>query len=456
MGSLFVHLINIFGASFQGRRANNEDDLSWEYEGEGGPFFLAVADGMGGVAGGEFASRMTILQCRSVYEDIIEQGLDSNSLREGMVRIFMEADERVKRGKLEHPAVKQMGTTLTCVLGVGDKYVIGNLGDSRAYILKKKTAHQITSDHSLGGSMLTRCVNGIGDKPDIFPRNNGTYRFKMGDILLLCSDGLVAGRFGSRPGEILATYQNDNEIRIGIMRLIALAHASGSRDNITVLAAEYGNRVDRSGSWNSPLVKMLTFLIVVTLTVLLAVHFRWTNDPFTLLCGLFEDDTQQTVVEEGDGLDSIPFMIRNEHPDEVELHRTEQDTPVNSTPSAFPSDRSHTIRLYGNRTSNVPLTDSDVLSWIVSPSCQETGIDSIRICFHHIGDPRIRYHHRIADPTDSFVQLNRLDENAPIWEWQGVRWCVEVFLEGEEKPITSEESEIRLRKRFLTDSDGIR
>jgi protein phosphatase len=207
------------------------------------PPLFAVADGMGGAQAGEVASKLAAGAVK-------ERGSDVESL-------IQEANRRVHQRSLEDPNTSGMGTTLT-VAEVEDGVVsIGHVGDSRAYLVRDGNLEQLTEDHSLVGelmrtgklsaeeaethpqrSMITRA---LGTDPnvdvDIF-----SVEPRVGDLFLLCSDGLTS-MVDDR--EILRIVEEKRSDLDGLVKaLIKAANKGGGEDNITVIAFEIGDTDD--------------------------------------------------------------------------------------------------------------------------------------------------------------------------------------------------------------------
>jgi protein phosphatase len=219
------------------RRRRNEDSYVID------PPLFAVADGMGGAQAGEVASKLAAGAVK-------ERGSDVESL-------IQEANRRVHQRSLEDPNTSGMGTTLT-VAEVEDGVVsIGHVGDSRAYLVRDGNLEQLTEDHSLVGelmrtgklsaeeaethpqrSMITRA---LGTDPnvdvDIF-----SVEPRVGDLFLLCSDGLTS-MVDDR--EILRIVEEKRSDLDGLVKaLIKAANKGGGEDNITVIAFEIGDTDD--------------------------------------------------------------------------------------------------------------------------------------------------------------------------------------------------------------------
>ncbi|HEY6737773.1 MAG TPA: protein phosphatase 2C domain-containing protein, partial [Actinopolymorphaceae bacterium] len=219
-------------------RENNEDS------GYAGPHLLMVADGMGGVAGGEVASAITI--------DVVK-ALDRPDHTDPLAALSAAAAEAnlriARRGKAE-PRYDGMGTTLTAgVLFDGSRLGLLHIGDSRAYLLRDGDLTQITKDHTFVQSLvddgrlteaqarvhphralIIRVLDGSQDhKPDL-----KTFDLRPGDRLLFCSDGTE----DVSHDDIAAALLENPDPGIAAGTLIRLALRSGTSDNVTCVVAD--------------------------------------------------------------------------------------------------------------------------------------------------------------------------------------------------------------------------
>lgn len=229
-------------------RTNNEDALLVAE-----PLF-AVADGMGGHAGGEVASMVAVEALRAAFEQ--------NPTADGLVEAVQQANRAVLERAAADAELRGMATTLTALALVDvdgePRLVLVNLGDSRAYLLQQGELSQLTEDHSLveelvrEGQMspeeaavhpqrhiVTRAL-GIGSvvEPDVWQIL--PYR---GDRLLLCSDGLI--NEVTEP-EIASVLRRETDPQAASGELVSLARQHGGADNITVLVVDVVDDDDRA------------------------------------------------------------------------------------------------------------------------------------------------------------------------------------------------------------------
>ena len=210
-----------------------------------GPRLLAIADGMGGHAAGEVASRVAIetvapLDEDSPGSDLIGSLRDAVETASGYLQDMVAADS----------ALEGMGTTLTAVLFAGQRLGLVHIGDSRAYLLRDGQLSQITHDHTLvqhlvdegritaeqasthpQRSWITRSLTGRGElELDLSIRE-----VRVGDRYLLCSDGLS----GPVSEETIAeTLRDEPEARSACEQLVELALRAGGPDNVSAIVAD--------------------------------------------------------------------------------------------------------------------------------------------------------------------------------------------------------------------------
>ena len=129
------------------RRANNEDSFGYDND----PHLYVVCDGVGGGAAGEVASSTAV---RTLIESFEAQSLATDGAPEPpvesrLLHSIQEANRVVREIAENNPEFQNMGTTLVCACLDGTRMLIGNVGDSRAYLIRDGAGLQITQDHSL-------------------------------------------------------------------------------------------------------------------------------------------------------------------------------------------------------------------------------------------------------------------------------------------------------------------
>ncbi len=217
-------------------RDHNEDSLIII------PPLFAVADGMGGHEAGEIASEITV----NTLAELALSHLDA----EGLTAAVEAANYNVMKAPRQGIGRDGMGTTLTAAMLEGERLLIAQVGDSRAYLLHKGHLQQITRDHSLmadlieagqitpeearvhpNRSVITRAIGSdIHMRPDIYELN-----VDAGDRILLCSDGL-SSMISNNAIESIMRRQSDAQHCAD--ELVTAALENGGADNVTVVVAD--------------------------------------------------------------------------------------------------------------------------------------------------------------------------------------------------------------------------
>jgi protein phosphatase len=214
-------------------REHNEDSLLVH-----APLYV-VADGMGGHAAGEVASELAV----RTFEEATAPGMDIEDVR----RVVIEANEVILAAAQQGLGRFGMGTTLTAAIIEGDRLLLAQVGDSRAYLLQEGRLRQLTRDHSYVGELVaagqiseeearvhpSRSVitRALGSDPDLQP---DLYELGLscGDRLLLCSDGLTTMLEASVVQALLLAYPDPQRAADA---LVSAAKEAGGFDNITVI-----------------------------------------------------------------------------------------------------------------------------------------------------------------------------------------------------------------------------
>lgn len=248
-----------FVKSVKGRRENNQDSCIVLSPSDDSAF-VAVADGMGGVQGGEIASKAVIDSCKKVLKETFAKELKPNQLKEVLLKIFIRAQVEIRKKIQEDPGLTGMGTTLACALILKDSYVWGSLGDSRIYFLSDDRLSLITKDHTYiqdyldknidkpvpetvlknYSNFLTRTIDGGQDEPDIFPDVLPYEKLPKNSILMICSDGLILDKSINSESIFYTSIVGSKTLDEAGEKLVKTAFDNGSTDNITVVLIEYG------------------------------------------------------------------------------------------------------------------------------------------------------------------------------------------------------------------------
>jgi protein phosphatase len=282
--------LSFYTHTFKGRRDNNQDSCD-AYKIKEGVYFLAVADGMGGTVGGQIASQLVLNEAKKILAEEFKNKVLISELKPIIERIFLLAQVAIsKRVKLE-PELNGMGTTLTCVLVNGDKYVWGNLGDSRIYLLSSNELKQITIDHTYVqdflndpnnspsknlvekfGNYLMKSLDGGNDEADIYPKNKNFEILRNGEIFLLCSDGLINDKSNLDTTVFRECITSTPSIKEAAPKLISYAFQNGSKDNITCVLAEYGKlnrKIRKNHNFNATSIRQSKKIILRPVNIVL-------------------------------------------------------------------------------------------------------------------------------------------------------------------------------------------
>ena len=208
------------------------------------PNLLIVADGMGGHKAGEYASRFAT----EVVKDEISQSREE-SPEAIMTQAIITANKKLREAAEQDKRLHGMGTTLVVAAVIDKTLYFANVGDSRLYLINNGIK-QLSKDHSLvqemvrlGGinqeeakhhpdkNIITRAVGGREKvEVDFFE-----YRLKIGDTILMCTDGLSNM---VEDEEILGIVRRSRDVVEAVEQLIESAKEHGGSDNIGVILAE--------------------------------------------------------------------------------------------------------------------------------------------------------------------------------------------------------------------------
>jgi serine/threonine protein phosphatase PrpC len=237
------------------KRNHNEDYFSLIEEEQ---LFL-VADGMGGHACGEVASKMAADVVREFYgrsrdDDAtwpFKMDRQLSYLENRLVVGIKLANQRIFDAANRDPRLKGMGTTVVIGQIAGEKFYIAHVGDSRCYRVRSGQVKQMTRDHSLLEDYKDARPDMSDEEQKKFPHKNVITRalgmrelvqvdvsaeeVQDGDVFLLCSDGLSGMLDDKRIGDVVT---KAGDLETAVASLIEGANQAGGNDNITVLALE--------------------------------------------------------------------------------------------------------------------------------------------------------------------------------------------------------------------------
>ncbi len=216
-------------------RRRNEDSFVLD------PPLFAVADGMGGAQAGEVASRLTAAAFREYHE---ADGLPPDGRIQSIIQ---EANRRIYERARADSDVSGMGTTVTAALLTGGRVTLGHVGDSRAYRIRDGELEQLTEDHSLVADLMRSgrltpeeaeahpqrsvITRALGTDPEV-DVDTMAVEAEIGDVFLLCSDGLTT-MVGDE--DILGILAAAPTLDDAAKELVRAANTGGGEDNVTVV-----------------------------------------------------------------------------------------------------------------------------------------------------------------------------------------------------------------------------
>lgn len=246
-------------------RSHNEDSVI--YDAELG--LVVLADGMGGYNAGEVASGIAVSVLASEVKHHLEDARPEELNAEGEELGVALLRDNVKKANLSifHAAQSQpqyagMGTTIVTALFYDDRVAVAHVGDSRMYRLRGETFETVTRDHSLlqeqidsgliskedarlskNKNLVTRAV---GIDADVVPEVH-VHEVQVGDVYLLCSDGLNDMVEDEDIGMTVQMLQNN--LPLAATQLIQMANDNGGRDNVSVILVKVKERFATPRGW---------------------------------------------------------------------------------------------------------------------------------------------------------------------------------------------------------------
>jgi serine/threonine protein phosphatase PrpC len=211
---------------------------------------LLVCDGMGGHAAGEIAARVA---ARAIKECLVSEGPTVKEHPvESLKHAVLDANQAVLDEAKAKPEERGMGTTCTAAIVLPNRLVVGQVGDSRAYLFRNGELHPLTRDQSLVSQMMDQglldaeqarrspyrnvLLQALGGHTRLEPVVT-EFDVRPGDRLLLCSDGLHGPVTDARIAELVGTTR---DLTAAARALIAEALGAGGPDNVTVIVADVG------------------------------------------------------------------------------------------------------------------------------------------------------------------------------------------------------------------------
>ena len=210
---------------------------------------IAVADGMGGHAAGEVASRIAVQVLQKLEPTLSSDGVDEDSVEDLLMHSLHSIDVEIAAVADQEIEKRGMGTTLTALFIRDNHIALLHVGDSRCYRLRGNALEQLSNDHTViqelldqgaiseaeaaehpQRSMLTQALRGDGDVTPVLQM----YEVKKGDRYLLCSDGLSGVLTDKEIKGGLRKSNKDEAIKF----LNDATYINGAPDNVTILIAD--------------------------------------------------------------------------------------------------------------------------------------------------------------------------------------------------------------------------
>lgn len=225
-------------------------------------YAMIVADGMGGVEGGELASSMALRVCVNLILNAPQWALklDNPENREEELQLAKEraeeyirkADEFLNEYAQAYPRFKGMGTTLTSIYSYADDAFVIHIGDSRAYLFRDGSLQRLTRDHTVAqmladigdiqeGEIATHrfrhvLTSALGGREGKIVLDIHQFRIHHGDRLLLCTDGLNDMVKDDAIAETMSSSDTPQKV---CDSLLQMALDQGGHDNVTIIVADY-------------------------------------------------------------------------------------------------------------------------------------------------------------------------------------------------------------------------
>lgn len=248
------------------RRDHNEDAIA----SDDSMGFVVLADGMGGYKAGEVASEIAVLSITAelkeamLYQRPGQADISLNKQAEAQLILdaVKNANEAIYNVSQSQPQCEGMGTTLVVGLFTNNKLLVGHIGDSRMYRLRNQVITQITEDHSLlqeqiksglitaeqakysaNKNLVTRA---LGIDPEVELELN-EYTVEVGDIYLLCSDGLS----DLVDDDVIQSTLNmlSSHLAEAAQTLVQMANENGGNDNISVILVRVNRPFEYKRTW---------------------------------------------------------------------------------------------------------------------------------------------------------------------------------------------------------------
>jgi serine/threonine protein phosphatase PrpC len=248
-------------------RSNNEDNFYLDEK----LGLLVVADGMGGHASGETASKLTVNVVRDyfhgTYKKIVNYDHAYSEATNRLNSAIRLANQAVYEAAQSSPKLKGMGTTVAAVLLTGNRLSIAHIGDSRVYLIRAGHVNQLTDDHSIVNEQVKRelitkeeaahseikniLTKALGIRAEVEADLDELTVFGD-DILFLCTDGLSNM---VEEDDFLDIISMEGNPAAACEALVKAANKNGGKDNITVIVG----CIKKEKKWYSALFKFMEY-----------------------------------------------------------------------------------------------------------------------------------------------------------------------------------------------------
>jgi serine/threonine protein phosphatase PrpC len=244
--------------SYKGKRKLNEDYIGKSIFSlkRNKALLLAVADGMGGYKGGDVASRKAVEFFLTEMRKCLRWSNSLDRIRFHLKSTYKKINRQLYQEGLANKELQEMGTTLASLVLVDNKYLIANVGDSRAYYMNNEEIIQITEDHSALAEAIKEglyspseiakmpyqhaLTRSLGNKEavevDIFPER-GYFEAKDGEIIFFLTDGITST---VSELELYERIISTNKLKKAAKDIVSLAYRKGSTDNMSIALLELG------------------------------------------------------------------------------------------------------------------------------------------------------------------------------------------------------------------------
>jgi protein phosphatase len=225
-------------------RTNNEDSFLADVK----RGLFIVADGMGGITGGEVASALAVSVVSEHLRDRIVAAASSEGVLAALKGALIEADAEIKERTRRQTELSGMGTTIILALVQGKSVSIAHVGDSRGYLVRGDSIRRLTEDHTVVAQIVRSGMitddearthklkhvlsQALGSSPSPVPGLQ-TLRLQKGDVVILCTDGVTDMVEDEELARIVRECGDD--VDLACRQIVARANENGGRDNITLV-----------------------------------------------------------------------------------------------------------------------------------------------------------------------------------------------------------------------------